>query len=192
MVKAMRKTFHFVLLTGLILLFAAPVSADASSQFVFAGIRTPDADNVTQFRFSMLFASNKDVSGFDLGLVSIAESQNFNGFGPLFAIANVEGTSNGCLCSFANFVGGQSKGVNAGLLNVLQKDSAGVNLGFLNVTSGTSNVDVSALAFSEESKIQVGLVNVTDKIQSVQIGFLNFAKNGFFPVFPFVNFPKSD
>ena len=190
--RTMKKRFQAVILTGLAILIAAPVAADTSSQFVFAGIRTPNDDNVTNFRFSLLFASANNVSGFDLGFVSIAESNNFNGFGPLFAIANVQGDAQGCLCSFANFVGGNSKGVAAGFINIVQKNSEGTNLGFLNVTSGSSNVDISAVAISKESKIQVGLVNVTEKIESVQIGFLNFAKNGFFPVFPFINFPKSE
>ena len=174
------------------ILLASPVTADTANQFVFAGIRTPDDDNVTNFRFSLLFASANDVSGFDLGFVSVAESNNFNGFGPLFAIANVQGNSQGCLCSFANFVGGNSNGVSAGIINVTQKNAEGTNLGFLNVTSGSSNVDVSALAISKDSKIQLGLVNVTEEIKSVQIGLLNFAKNGFFPVFPLFNFPKSN
>ena len=80
----------------------------------------------------------------------------------------------------------------AGFINVIQKNAEGTNMGFLNVTSGSSNVDISGLGISKESKIQVGIVNVTEKIESVQIGFLNFAKNGFFPVFPFINFPKSE
>ncbi|MFL2936221.1 MAG: hypothetical protein ACJZ7Z_05760 [Myxococcota bacterium] len=186
------KKYQVALLTGLAILLASPVMADTSNQFVFAGIRTPNDDNVTNFRFSLLFASANNVSGFDLGFVSIAESNNFNGFGPLFAIANVQGDSQGCLCSFGNFVGGDSKGVAAGFINVIQKNAEGTNMGFLNVTSGSSNVDISGLGISKESKIQIGIVNVTEKIESVQIGFLNFAKNGFFPVFPFINFPKSE
>lgn len=190
--STMRNTLKVAFLTGLVLLLAAPLSAETNSQFVFAGIQMPKDDNVGQFRFSILYASANNMSGFDLGLLSIAESKNFNGFGPLFAIADVEGNSQGCLCSFANFVGGESKGVNAGFLNITQKHTEGANIGLLNITSGFSSVDVSGLGISKESKVQVGLINVTQKIQSVQIGFLNFAKNGFFPVFPFVNFPKSE
>ena len=38
--------------------------------------------------------------------------------------------------------------------------------------------------------MQVGFINITTKIDSVQIGFLNFSYNGIFPVFPFFNIPK--
>ena len=38
---------------------------------------------------------------------------------------------------------------------------------------------------------RLGFVNVTRKIENVQIGFLNFAENGFLPVFPFFNLPKN-
>lgn len=187
----MKRLFRMGFLSGLVFIFTAPAFAETTAQFVFAGIRSPNDDNVTSFRFSLLYASANDVSGFDLGFVSFAQSNNFNGFGPLFAIANVEGNSEGCLCSFANIVGGESKGINAGFLNITQKLSEGVNLGFLNFTSGFSNIDVSALGVSQESNVQVGLINVTGEIQTIQIGFLNFAKNGFFPVFPFFNIPKS-
>ena len=63
----MKKIFKAALLVGMAILLASPVTADTANQFVFAGIRTPDDDNVTNFRFSLLFASANDVSGFDLG-----------------------------------------------------------------------------------------------------------------------------
>lgn len=34
-------------------------------------------------------------------------------------------------------------------------------------------------------------MNVAKRIEGVQIGLLNFAKNGFLPMFPFFNFPKN-
>ena len=68
----------------------------------------------------------------------------------------------------------------------------GANIGLLNVTRETSSVDISGLGISKQSDVQVGLINVTDEIKGVQVGLLNFAKNGFFPVFPFFNYPKSN
>ena len=188
----MRRLVQGMLLTGFALMVGGAAIADTGSQFVFAGLETPKADNIQNFRASILFASANQMNGFDLGLVSLTQDNEFNGVGPLFAVALVKGNSKGCLCSFANFVSGESQGVNAGFINVTKKMTGGANVGFLNITQGYSSVDVSALGISQESNVQIGLVNVTNEIQGVQIGFLNFAKNGFFPVFPFVNWPKSD
>lgn len=188
----MMRLVRSLMLTTVALMLAGPAVADTNAQFVFAGIEAPQADNIDNFRFSLLFAKANRMSGFDLGFASITQDEEFNGFGPLFAIALVSGNSQGCLCSFANFVNGESQGINAGFINVTQKMTEGANIGFLNITQGFSSTDISALAISQTSNVQVGLVNVTNEIQGVQIGFLNFAKNGFFPVFPFFNYPKSD
>ncbi len=189
---SMKSFLSSVVLT--VLVFATPIVsfADVGSQFVFAGIRTPDADNVDKFRFSLLYAKANRMSGFDLGFAAVVEEQEFKGFGPLFAIAYVSGNSEGCLCSFANFVDGNSSGVNAGFINVTTNHKDGANIGLLNVTRETSSVDISGLGISKQSDVQVGLINVTDEIKGVQVGLLNFAKNGFFPVFPFFNYPKSN
>ena len=34
---------------------------------------------------------------------------------------------------------------------------------------------------------QLGFINVTNDLQGVQVGLINFARNGFLPVFPFFN-----
>ena len=52
-------------------------------------------------------------------------------------------------------------------------------------------LDVGGLNVSNRSTVQVGFVNVTERIEGVQLGFLNVASNGFLPVFPFFNFPKN-
>jgi hypothetical protein len=67
---------------------------------------------------------------------------------------------------------------------------SGANIGFVNVTDGFSNVDISGIGISKRSNVQLGFVNITQKIEKVQIGFLNFAENGIFPVFPIFNIAK--
>ena len=51
-------------------------------------------------------------------------------------------------------------------------------------------VDIGALNLSDTAKVQLGFINVTNKIEGFQLGFINVADNGFFKVFPFFNFPK--
>ena len=54
-----------------------------------------------------------------------------------------------------------------------------------------SKNSASSSHVSDSSTVQLGFVNVTQRIKGVQIGFLNVASNGFLPVFPFFNFPKN-
>jgi len=56
-------------------------------------------------------------------------------------------------------------------------DSSCVQLGAVNVAK-------------DENVFNLGLVNIANK-SKVQIGFLNFDKNGFLPVFPFFNLDMS-
>ena len=60
------------------------------------------------------------------------------------------------------------------------------------MSEGYSDVDLSGMGISNHSNVQVGFINITQKIDKVQIGFLNFAENGFFPMFPIFNFPKKN
>ena len=49
-------------------------------------------------------------------------------------------------------------------------------------------INITIISFSETTNFQLGLINITDQINGVQVGFLNFAKNGILPVMPFLNF----
>lgn len=186
----MRGSLCAGLVAGLVLSVATAAIAETDAQFVFAGLRVPDDPNVGAFRFSLLYAEADRMEGFDLGFASLARSKDFHGFGPFLAAAYVTGKASGCLCSFLNVALGETTGLNMAFINALKKTREGANLAFVNYTEGASNVDISGLAISDASKVQVGFVNITKRIESVQIGFLNFAENGFLPVFPFVNYPK--
>ena len=43
---------------------------------------------------------------------------------------------------------------------------------------------------AKENVFNLGFVNIADK-SKVQLGFLNFNKNGLLPLFPFINLDKS-
>jgi hypothetical protein len=85
---------------------------------------------------------------------------------------------------------GRDTGLNAAFVNVVKTMDNGANVAFLNITQGLSNLDLGGLSISEQSHAQLGFINVTKEIRDFQFGLLNFAENGFFPVFPIVNFPK--
>lgn len=55
---------------------------------------------------------------------------------------------------------------------------------------GSPCVQIGCVNCAKKNVFNLGLVNVADA-SKVQIGFLNFNKNGFLPFFPFVNLDKS-
>ena len=174
----------------LVLFFAAPAFAEAPFQFAAPGVRAPDDPNVGGFRISFLQGQNVEMSGFDLGLLSLSESKNRSGLAAIFGVSKTTGKSSGCNAGLIVVSTGQSTGLNAAFINRVETITSGANLGFVNITNGFSSMDISGLGISERSNVQLGFVNVTKKIEKFQFGFLNIAENGFFPVFPIVNFPK--
>jgi hypothetical protein len=170
---------------------ATPAISETSFQFSFAGAQIPQDPDVNGFRVSLLHGKNASMRGFDLGLVSIAEAQNASGFSMILGLSKVTGRCSGLATALVNYHTGEDSGVNAAFVNSIKTQRSGVNVGFANVTDGFSNVDISGIGISKESQVQLGFVNITEKINGVQIGFLNFAENGVFPVLPFFNFPKN-
>jgi len=183
----MRRTVLSLLLLCLV---ATPVAAETSFQFSLAGGQLPVDTDVNGFRLAILYGKNTRVYGVDLGLASFSETDRSSGFSMIWGIGKVTGRCSGLASAFVNVHEGEDESVNAAFVNSVRTQKSGANIGFINVTEGYSNVDISGIGISKESNVQVGFVNITGRINNLQIGFLNFADNGFFPVFPFFNFPK--
>jgi len=179
-----------ILYTILILLYSTTAMADSAFQFHFAGVRLPDAPNVKGMRLVLLYGTNEKVGGLDLGLASFNESDTQSGFTFNMGISRVTGESSGCACALINIHEGEDKGLNASFINVLNSAEKAVNISFVNLTEGNTSIEIGGLTMAKKSKTQIGFVNFAEEIETVQIGFLNFAENGFFPMFPFFNFPK--
>ena len=183
------KSFIFCLLS--ILAFSTPCLAETAFQFTAPGLRAPDDPTVSGMRFSLLYGKTENVSGFDLGLSSFSSTGNSTGLAAILGIHQITGKSTGLQASLINIHSGEAAGINMAFINSIQKmGQGGINIGFLNVTKGSSNVEISGMAISDSARVQIGFINVTERIDSIQIGFLNFAQNGFLPVFPIFNFPK--
>ena len=164
--------------------------AETNLQFNMIGLQAPKDPDVDGLRFVILYGENKRVGGFDLGLAAISDVETRSGLQINMGLSRVDGASSGCAASLINVHGGVDTGVNAAFINVVKTMDSGANVGFVNVSDGFSRVDIGGLSISKKSQTQLGFVNITKEIQGVQIGFLNFAENGFFPMFPFFNFPK--
>lgn len=175
----------------LFLLFAPPAFAQAAFQFTSPGVRAPNDPSVEGIRLSLFHGRNTNMSGFDLGLASLSESENRTGLAMIMGISKTTGKSSGLNSGLVVVHTGEATGVNAGFINMVDTLTSGANIGFLNITEGYSSLDISGMGISDRSTVQLGFINITKKIESFQIGFINIAENGFFPVFPFFNFPKS-
>jgi hypothetical protein len=186
----MTRVLLLLSLSVALLLYSTPASAETSLQFNMPGLQAPIDPDVAGARFVLLHGVNTSVHGLDLGLFSFSEAGTRSGFSANFGFSRVSGRSSGCAGSFINVHSGDDTGINAGFINIVKTIDHGLNLGFVNISEGFSMVDVGGLSMSERSEIQLGFVNFTKEIENFQFGFLNFAENGFFPVFPFVNFPK--
>jgi len=160
----------------LFLLFCVSVQAFNTSalQISIWAPRTqlvPDDIDISGLKLNLPYGSNQNVSGLDLGLVSINDNtaalqvnlfnraaENFAGL--QLGLVNVAGASDGISVSFFNSVENISRGLNLALIN-------------------------TAL---EHRGVQIGLVNYTEFLTGFQIGLVNIVTNSTIPFFPIINF----
>lgn len=187
----MRTMISSSLITLAILLTAGVSNADVTAQFAAGGFRGPDDPNVSAFRFTLINGRNTNMGGFDLGLLSLSESENLSGFGLIFGLHRLTGNMNGgAVFSMVNIHDGNDKGLNAAFVNKVNNADGAMNLAMVNIADGHTLIDMGALNMAKESTAQLGIINIATKLRGFQFGFINIAENGFLPVFPVFNFPK--
>ena len=84
------------------------------------------------------------------------------------------------------------KGVEVSGLS-MSKDSSGVQFGLAgNITEKFGGLQAGIYNEYKNSKgMQFGIINRSTTSNGLQLGILNIMDNGFLPVFPIINFPKS-
>jgi len=175
------------------IILAAPARAEdpAPIQFSFFDFNAPEKKAVSGVRFPAIYGKNGgDITGLDLQLLAFSEMDSMTGvsFPLLVAGANrIKGEMNGVSVGLFNWHEGQDTGLNLGFLNITNNVN-GLNWSFVNVSEGHTVADVGAISVSQESNFQLGIVNVTQKLDGVQLGLLNCAKNGFLPCFILFNY----
>jgi hypothetical protein len=180
-----------LIVCSLILFLAGTASADAAFQFTLPGLQAPKDPKVDGVRLSILYGKTQSLSGLDFGFFSYSEAGALSGAAFVFGLHQLTGDMDGGLAwSLVNIHSGNDRGLNAAFVNKVNNVESGVDLGFVNLADGKTMVDIGALNLSDSSTVQVGIINVTKKIEGIQIGFINVADNGFFKVFPFFNFAK--
>ena len=180
-----------LIVCSLILLFAGTASADATFQFAVPGFKAPKDPKVDGIRLSILHGKTQSLDGVDFGFFSMSESGKLSGAALVFGLHRLSGDmESGIALSLINFHSGNDRGLNAAFVNKVNNVDSGVDLGFVNLADGDTEIDIGALNLSGSSKLQLGLINITKRIDGLQLGFINVADNGFVKVFPFFNFPK--
>lgn len=186
----MKASRYQVLALGLVL-FARPALAQVGFQFAAPNLQAPQGQEVSGVRLSFLHGKNQAQRGLDLGLLSVSETSNLSGLALVLGVSRVTRGSDAAAFSLINWHSGKDSGVNGAFINLLADSEGGFNTGFVIIAEGPTGVDLGGFNMSRRSTAQIGFLNVTDEIKSVQFGFLNIAKNGVFPILPVVNFPKN-
>jgi len=169
--------------------FAQAAFAETAFQFSTVAFQAPKDPNVNGIRLAIIFGENQSQRGLDFGLLSMSQTSKLSGLALIGGLCKVTGDmENGVSLSAANWHLGNDSGLNVSFANMVNNSTGALNLGFLNIADGATMADVGAFNMSQKSKVQIGMLNITDRIEGVQIGLLNMAPNGFLPIFPLFNF----
>jgi len=179
-----------LLIASAILASTTAFAQEAPVMFSTLDFNAPNAESVKGARLSILHGKIDTLTGLDLALVGMSETNTTKGVNLGFwGAAKVNQSMTGASLGLFNWMPGQTTGVNLGTVNVTG-DVNGANLGFVNYSEGNTVFDWAAVSVSKSSTVQLGFVNVTEQINGVQIGIINCADNGFFKCFPIINFAK--
>jgi len=190
--KRMVLCFALLVHANVLVVHAGVASAEAPFQFAAPNTRAPDDPDVNGVRFSILHGENESIRGLDFGLLSLSETSHLSGVSLVLGIGKVNNEmSGGVAISLVNIHGGNDSGLNAAFINRINAAENAVTVGFVNIADGNTLVDIGGVNISNSSTAQLGFINFTKKIKGFQFGFINVAENGFLPVFPIFNFPKS-
>jgi len=177
------------LLLGMLFLLSTMSFAETGFQFNVLDNQMPKDSSVTGLRLNLLYGKTANVSGLDLNILALGETDNFVGVQwPLFWIGanKVNHTFKGVAWGIANLHGGESTGVLLGLVNMTHNVN-GLQWGAINISDGKTTVDLGLINISKGTTFQLGFFNMTDDLTGVQLGLINMAKTGFLPIFPFIN-----
>jgi hypothetical protein len=160
-----------------ILTIIISVTALAKTQAT-TSISAPSTSTPVRFSFwpnVWQWPKGVNVYGWSLGLPDSYDTGN----------VYVAGVDMALFRSSSNVKGLQMAGGNIG------KNSAGVQIGIANMYENFNGAQIGLYDESKNSTgLQLGAVNKATSSKNMQIGVINMMDDGFFPVFPIINFPK--
>ncbi len=133
---------------------------------------------VSGLKLNLPYGNNYQVTGLDLGLVSINRSQGDQHPASVSAIQ----------VNLWNSTDGDFTGLQVGLVNIAD-NSSGIVVGLCNVTSNCARgLFVGLINSSLDFRgIAIGVVNYTQFLTGIQIGLVNIATESTLPFFPIIN-----
>ena len=140
---------------------------------------TPSMSTPVRFSFwpdVWQWPKNANVYGWSLGFPDSYSTGNVYVAGLDMALFRSSSNVKGLQIALGN-IGGKSDGVQIGIANMYNNFN-GVQIGLYDESKNSAGV-------------QIGAVNRSISSKNLQIGVVNMMDNGFFPVFPIINFPKS-
>ena len=185
---------------------ASWAQASTPVQLSLPGINLPASQQVSGARLSVLYGQTGSVSGLDVPLFALSDTNHFTGiqFALGVGAARVRQSFHGVALTAVNWHEGRDQGVNIGLVNLTNQAQGlnaglvnvgnsmqGLNFGMVNIAQGNALANVGFVNYAERTTFQLGLFNATQHLDGVQIGLGNYAANGIFPVLPLINISKS-
>lgn len=167
-------------------------SEGAMAQFTFFDFNAPKAKAVNGVRFPAIYGKGGgDIVGLDFGLLAYSEMNSLRGVAwSVFPHANrIRNGMTGAAFGLFNWHEGEDIGVNFGVVNITN-NVRGLNWSAVNFAKGHTVADVGVVNVSDSSNFQLSFVNITQRIEGLQLGLLNCASNGFLPCFVLFNFGK--
>lgn len=197
----------FSLISAFVFLFlTTPAFAAGGSFFTPLSIngvppvQFPPSDySVTGARLNALVGKQRDVFGFDLGVIGGITDNTFTGLALSGIFNYTKGTTNAILLQGAGLTNvntGKTSvyGVQlAGLVNMNTAESKIVGLQFAALANVSEFTDIYGFQVGlynrakEVYGLQVGLVNVASNLHGIQIGLANINQQGVIKVSPFLN-----
>jgi hypothetical protein len=182
----MLKYLKIFLISNMILAGFAAHASNPDSPLGF-GIAPPvqfpsEEHSITGIRASLLWGKNRNMHGFDLGLIGNITDQEFYGVG----IAGIFNWTRGN----STFIGGQFAGITN--INSNRSNVYGVQAAiFANIGDFTDIYGLQIGIYNRAHEVyglQLGIVNSCTNLHGVQIGLANFNERGPFGVTPLINF----
>ena len=185
---------------------ASWAQASTPVQLSLPGNNLPASQQVSGARLSVLYGQTGSVSGLDVPLFALSDTNHFTGiqFALGVGAARVRQSFHGVALTAVNWHEGRDQGVNIGLVNLTNQAQGlnaglvnvgnsmqGLNFGMVNIAQGNALANVGFVNYAERTTFQLGLFNATQHLDGVQIGLGNYAANGIFPVLPLINISKS-
>ncbi|WP_047049193.1 VC2662 family protein [Vibrio mexicanus] len=187
----MKKTLATAAVVAALTSSAAFAESSPAMFSTLDGFNAPAKESVGGVRLSVLHGKVDEVKGVDFPLLGMSETDRTTGvnFGLFLGGSKVNEEMKGASLALFNWQEGKATGVNLAAVNITN-DVNGLNWSAVNYSEGHTMADVGLASISKKSNFQLGVFNMTEEIDGVQIGLINCADNGFFKCFPIINFAK--